>query len=201
MKIESTSRSAGCSGDRLVLLLCIALVLLPGCGSHMRVFIHPQADMSYYTKVGVVPFRSITGDRFAGEKFSIEFTTALLASELFEVVDFGIFARTLSSTVGSKIPTEGLSVEELKKIKKTTGVQAVFEGTVKQYDMVAGGGGTFPAISVEARLVDAETGKVVWMATATRRGGPKMPIIGFGEVHTLGELAQKMCKELVSKIE
>ena len=56
-----------------------------GCGKSMRVYVHPDADLAFYSKVGVLPFRSLAGDRFAGEKIGIEFTTALLAKEIFEV--------------------------------------------------------------------------------------------------------------------
>ncbi len=56
-------------------------------------------------------------------------------------------------------------------------------------------------ISVEARLIDAETATIVWMSTVTERGGPKTPIIGVGETRTLGELAQKLSERLVNKIQ
>jgi hypothetical protein len=157
--------------------------------------------MAYYTKVGVLPFRSLATDRFAGEKIGIEFTTALLSAEMFDVVDYGVFVNEVTKALGSRVPADGPSQEQFKKIQEATGVQGVFYGTVMQYEMVATTSGTFPTISVEARLVDTETGTVVWMATMTERGGPKTPIIGVGEIHTLGELAQAMCNEMVKKFE
>ena len=171
-----------------------------GCGKSMRVYVHPDADLAFYSKVGVLPFRSLAGDRFAGEKIGIEFTTALLAKEIFEVYDYGVFVNKVLQAIGERTPPDGPSQEQLKKIAEATGVQGIFYGTVMQYDMVPSSSGTFPTISVEARFVDVETGTVVWMATMTERGGPKTPIIGIGETHTLGELAQNMCKDLVNKI-
>jgi len=179
--------------------LALALAGTLGCGTTMKVFLHPEADLAYYEKVGVVPFRSLATDRMAGEKFSLEFTTALLASEKFDVVDYGVFTNALAKTVGSKAVSRGLTVEELKKIKEATGVQGVFVGTVKEYGMGMGVG-RHPVISVEARLLDTETGQVVWMATATAHGGPKVPLLGWGEVSTLGELAQRLSGELVERI-
>jgi len=179
----------------------VLLTPLASCGPPMRVFVHPEADLGYYEKVGVVPFRSLTGDRFAGEKFTVEFITALLASEKFQVVDYGVFTDALAKVVGSRSAADGLNVEEMKKVAQKTGVQGIFEGTVKEYGMVSSGGGSFPVISVEARLLDAQSGQVVWMATASARGGPKAPVIGLGETHTLGALAQKLCRSLVGKIE
>ena len=174
--------------------------LTAGCGAPISVFIHPEADLDYYTKVGVIPFQTMGADRFAGEKFSIEFTTALFAAEMFEVVDYGIFVNQIVKALGSRTVTDGVSLDELKKIEAETGVQGVFLGTVMQYDMVPSSSGTFPVIQVEARLIDTATGNVVWLATITERGGPKTPIIGIGEIHTLGELSQKVSKKLVSEI-
>ena len=49
--------------------------------------------------------------------------------------------------------------------------------------------------------IDVETGTVIWMASMSDRGGPKTPIIGVGETHTLGELSQAMSKEMISKMQ
>ena len=181
-------------------LAITAAVLISGCGASTRVYTHPEADMSYYLKVGVVPFQNLSSDRFAGEKFSAEFTTALLASNKFEVVEQGIFVNALVQIIGARTTADGLTADQLKRISEITGVQAVFEGVVTQYDMSPGGGNYFPVISVEARMIDTETGTIVWKATISERGGPKTPIIGIGEIHTLGELSQKLSKNLVSKI-
>jgi len=180
-------------------LLVAALTL--GCsGASKRVFVHPEADLSFYTKVGVVPFNSHAGDRFAGEKFAIEFTTALLQLDVFDVVDYGVFVNQVTAAIGKRSEPGGLSAEQLKKSGEASGVQGGFYGTGMQYEMVTSGSGSFPVISVEARFLDVHTGTVVWMATYTERGGPKTPIVGWGEVRTLGELTQKMCQQMTSKL-
>jgi len=180
------------------------LVLLPlvvaGCSAPVRVFTHAEADMSYYQRVGVVPFRSLTSDQFAGEKFTAEFTTALLAAGLFDVVDPGLFATTLKQVAGTRAPQDELGAEQLKKIGENAGVQGIFVGIVSQYEMTATQSGTFPVIAAEGRLIDVATGTVVWTASASDRGGPKTPIIGVGEIHTLGGLAQDISKRMVAKL-
>jgi curli biogenesis system outer membrane secretion channel CsgG len=163
-------------------------------------FTHKDVDMSFYQKVGVIPFRSMTADAFAGEKFSAAFTTALLSSHKFEVVDPGIFATALKQVAGARIPEDSLTPEQIKKIGETAGVQGIFIGSVSQYDMMATGAGPFPVITVDARFVDVATGTVVWTASASERGGPKTPIIGVGEVHTLGELADGLSRKMVSSL-
>jgi len=170
-------------------------------GPKMEVFTNPAADLSFYEKVAVVPLRSLTSDRLAGEKFTTEFNTALLAAELFDVMDYGVFVSHIVKILGTRSPVEtGLSADDIKRIAASAGVQGVFMGSVTDYQMASTPNGQFPVVTVEMRLLDAETSNVVWSASITERGGPKTPIIGVGEIHTLGELSQKMAKELVDQL-
>ncbi len=184
------------------LVLSVLLAVAAGCGGpQMEVYTNPEADLSFYEKVGVMPFRSLAADRLAGEKFTTEFTTALLAAEMFDVVDYGVFVSHVGKVLGTRSPVEGgLSADDIKRIATNAGVQGVFVGSVVDYQMMSTQSGQFPVISVEVRLLDAETANVVWSASLTERGGPKTPIIGVGEIHTLGELSQKVAKELVEKL-
>lgn len=170
------------------------------CSAPVRDFTHAEADMSFYQKVGVIPFRSMTADAFAGEKFTAAFTTALLASKTFEVVDPGVFATTLKQIAGARIPEDALTPEQLKKIGEAAGVQGIFIGSVLQYEMTATGAGPFPVVSADVRFIDVATGTVVWTANASDRGGPKTPIIGVGEIHTLGELADNLSRKMIDTI-
>ncbi len=184
------------------LVLSVLLAVAAGCGGpQMEVYTNPEADLSFYEKVGVMPFRSLAADRLAGEKFTTEYTTALLAAEMFDVVDYGVFVSHVGKVLGTRSPVEGgLSADDIKRIATNAGVQGVFVGSVVDYQMMSTQSGQFPVISVEVRLLDAETANVVWSASLTERGGPKTPIIGVGEIHTLGELSQKVAKELVEKL-
>ena len=183
-------------------MLVVCLLAVTGCGGpNVNTFINQEADLDYYERVGVVPFRTLTADRFAGEKFTVEFNTSLYVSGLFDVVDQGIFVNALTQVAGSRSPVNGLDTQQLLKIGEATGVQGVFEGTVSAYEMQAYGTERFPVISVEARLVDVATGRVVWSGTVTERGGPKTPIIGMGETRTLGALSQKVSQRLLDELD
>lgn len=188
--------------QRCALTACVAVLLLSsGCGSpNVQVFMDSEADFGYYERVGVVPFRTMVQDRFAGEKLTVEFVNALFSAQLFDVVDYGVFVNSMIEVIGSRVPADGLTAEQLQKIGAAAEVQGIFEGTVTHYDMMMSGNDRFPVISLEARLLDAETGRVVWSATITEKGGPKTPIIGIGEVRTLGELSQRVTKRLVGEL-
>jgi hypothetical protein len=96
--------------------------------------------------------------------------------------------------------TNAWSTPELAKLAQEAGVQGIFIGTVRDYEMLHSGRDSFPLLSLEVRLVDAATGRLVWSASLTRRGGPALPLFGWTQVRTMGELAASVCRELLSTL-
>jgi TolB-like protein len=176
-----------------------ALLVFFACAGGPRSYLNPEADMSFYERIGVVPFINLTSDRFAGEKITSTFVTELLITEKFEVVERGEFdhivGRVRSSTGGSS--SQELTGEQLAAVGEQAGVNGIIEGVVKEYEMIRVGQGTYPLISFNVKLVDAPTGRVVWESSYSAKGGPKLPVVGWGETHTLSELAQKACRNVV----
>jgi hypothetical protein len=119
---------------------------------------------------------------------------------MFEVVDPGVFATSLKQIAGARIPEDSLTPEQLKKIGEAAGVQGIFIGSVSQYEMTPTGAGPFPVISADVRFIDVATGTVVWTASVSDRGGPKTPVIGVGEIRTLGELADDLSRKMVNTL-
>lgn len=181
--------------------LLLTFLIFLSCAGGPRIYLNPEADMSFYQKVGVVPFTNLSADRFAGEKMTSAFVTELLITEKFDVIERGEFDHVVqqvrSSTSGS--PSTELTAEQLKAIGEQAGVSGIIEGVVKEYEMIRLGQGNYPLISFSVKLVDAPTGRVVWESNYSTKGGPKLPIISLGETHTLGELSQKACRKVVRK--
>jgi TolB-like protein len=177
----------------------LAILATAGCAGPAR-FIDPEADLAFYERVGVIPFTSLAQDRLAGEKTTNIFFTELLERRFAQVAEPGQFTAAMARTRGGTPITNPWSSAELAKLGEDAGVQGVFMGTVRDYDMAQVGRESFPLLSVEVRLVDTATGRVVWSASRTRQGGPSLPIIGFGEVHTMGELTSQVCRELLGSL-
>jgi len=189
--------------DKIILFFSFLIVFLIflHCAGGPRIYLNPEADMSFYQKVGVVPFINLTSDRFSGEKMTTTFLTELLITKKFDVVERGEFDHIVSQArakTGGSI-SEELTSDQLKAIGEQAGVKGIIEGVVKEYEIIRLGQGSYPLITFSAKLVDAPTGKVVWESSYSMRGGPKLPILPLGETHTLGELAQKACKKVVKK--
>jgi TolB-like protein len=184
--------------------LVAAAALVPACSGPAR-FVDPEADLPFYERVGIVPFTTLAQDRTSGQKVTDVFFTELLHARVAEVAEPGQFFAAMTKVRGGTPPENPWSSEDLARLGEQAGVQGIFFGTVRDYEMTRSGQEAFPLASIEARLVDAATGRVVWSASRTRRGGPGVPLVGSllgllggGEIHTLDELTAEMSREMLA---
>lgn len=182
-------------------MLLVLLATCFGCGSLMesRSFVSPQADFSFYKRVGLLPFKNMAEDRLAGDKLTEHFMTELLIAGELEVMDPGQFNAVVAQVAKSASSVSGLelSTEQLTRIAEFAKVQGIFMGTVEDYKMIQLGGDQYPLISMTVKFIDAPTGTVAWQHTLSATGGPNLPVVSIGETFTLGGLSQKACEAVV----
>jgi hypothetical protein len=126
--------------------------------------------------------------------------TELLNRRVAEVVDPGQFAAAMLQTRGGTPFANPWSTADLAKLGQASGVQGIFLGTVREYEMARSGRESFPLISIEVHMVDAASGRIVWSASRSRKGGPSFPLFGWTEVHTLGELSSILCGDMLETL-
>ena len=188
--------------------LAVILVLMNGCGATSRVYVHPQTDMGYIKRVVVLPFANLSNEKYVGEKISQGFVAEMLIAGDFDVVEPGEVTKAIQAVQsnGNSLAIFGsegqinLDSVKMQKLTSLLNCQAVIIGTVTSYEMIRVGSEQYPQISLNVRLVDGKTGTIVWMSSFTKRGGPGVPFIGFGEKYTLSELSQAVCRDVVSAI-
>lgn len=189
---------------KALLISCIFIALLmttAGCGSliESRSFINPNADFTFYTRVGLLPFNNLSDDRLAGEKMTEVFMTELLIGGGLDVMDPGQFNTVVAQVLKTNAPIAGqeLSPAQLTQIAEIARVQGIFMGTIHDYKMLQIGGEQYPLIAMTVKFIDAPTGTVAWQSSTSATGGPNFPIISIGETFTLGALGQKVSKKVV----
>jgi len=178
----------------------VALLLAAGCASGPRLYVNSQADLTFYKKIAVLPFRNLTSERFAGELVTRAFLTELVMTEHYEIVDQNEFAAVLDKTGGNP-GFEG--IYDPGKVKDAaTQIQAtgVLRGTVTEYTMQRSGTTDIPVVAFDAELIDVATSNVVWRGSVVRRGKGRVPLLGGGE-RTYGQLVQDATRDLVRQIE
>ena len=191
---------------------------MAGCGKP-RVYIHPSPGLDMIKRMAVMPFDNLTKDSNAAEKVRNGFVIELLRTGSFSVMDTGEADRILQAaglsygTIQGSMPgiaaPETATAEEpgavdstplSKSIGDALKVQAIIVGSVQAYGVERVGDQTSPEVSISARLIDAETGIIIWGGTHTRRGGAGVPIVGWGKITSLGVLSQKVIQDLVNSL-
>jgi TolB-like protein len=197
----------------LVILLLVTLAA--GCGGP-QVYIHPNPGFERIKRMAVLPLDNFTKDDKASNKVRANFVIELLRTASFNVVDIGETDRLLQiaelsyTTSGTAIPGIGAAqtAEEQaaaseplsKKIGEALKVEAIFVGSVEAYSTERVSDRIIPEVSISARLIDAETGIIIWASTHSRRGGAGFPILGWGKVTSLSVLSQQVIQDMVNSL-
>ena len=161
-------------------------------------FVHPNADISTYRRVGVLPLENMTTDRFAGERVREILVIELSAEELFEVVEPGEVNRVLR--VQNITSVADLGPEEIAQLGEALGAQALMLGSVMDYRERRTGTISAPEIALTLRLIDVETGLAVWSVSDARTGVSTWTrLFGVGE-RSQSDVARQLVRELVGTL-
>lgn len=181
----------------IVRVALLALLLQAGC-ARPQFFIHQTYDFSVVKKVAVLPLENLTTDQLAGERVRKAVIAELLAAGVVDVIEPGQVNRALNQLNIQSVTA--LSVDDLKKLGASLGVQALFLGSLDVYDRISLGGGSFPEITISLRAVDPATGTIVWSATHSGGGvGIVGRLFGFGG-DTMSEATQKTIRAALATL-
>ena len=187
------------------LSLCAALVLVPlamaSCAStkiEPAVYMHPNADLSVYERVAVLPFENLTTERFAADRVRELLVVELSSKGLFEVVESGEVNRVLRTK--SLVGASEVGPELIQQLGKELNVQALLTGSVIEYREQRTGNLNTPDIALSLKLLDVETGLVIWSVTDARTGlGVWTRLFGVGEEDQTTE-ARKLIRDLLTTL-
>ena len=198
-----------------LLLALVASMLMAGC-SKPHVYIHPSPGLDRINKIAVMSFDNLTKDDKAAEKVRNGFVIEILRTGSFNVMDIGETDRLLKAAglsysvspsqvfdTGVSSAAEGeaaASTPLSKRIGNALGVQAIVVGSVEAYSVERISDQVSPEVSISTRLIDAETGIIIWGSTHTRRGSAGFPIFGWGKIISLSMLSQKVIQDMVNSL-
>jgi len=181
-------------GSRL--LAAFAVAALASCAAPTRLYVNPQADMSFYKKVAVLQFTNLSQQGFAGERVTRAFITELVIADRFQVVEPADFWQALAQ-IGGEPDVEGkYDPDKLKQAAAKIEATGIIRGAVTEYATQRTGQDDVPVVSFDAELLDAATNNVVWRVSVTRRGSGRLAGVGTGS-RSFGRVTQEACQEAV----
>jgi len=154
-------------GVPLVSMLLLAVACSQRRGSQST-FFDPNMDFGLIQSVVVLPFDNLTSSSKAGETARDVFMTTLQAKVDLYVIPPGEIQRAISRTQpeNPEVPTE----EEVVKLAANLEADVVITGTVLEYGQLRSGSASSNVCSLSIKMLEGQTGRVVWSASATRGG-------------------------------
>lgn len=149
-------------------------------------------------RVAIVPFDGMgLSEENAARVVTEEVLTTLMGTGLFDVVEPGMVYSALAETGARN--AWGIDPATMQKVEDKIGpVDCFVVGTVQEFGEVHVGSLSYPSISVSARVLEPESGKVLWSGSASRTGAESEKLFGMGAVHSPGRLARAVVQQLIT---
>ena len=148
------------------IVLLMAVLSLSGCFSGqvpIESFVRENTNLALIQKIAVLPFEG-SGRAPRIRELAM---TQLLANNIFDVVDKGVVDMLLKQeAITAAAP---LDIFTLRRLGESLDVSAVMLGSVED-DVNARGSASFPEITMTLRIVECETGQVLWQASGMGSG-------------------------------
>ncbi|MGB5922108.1 MAG: GNA1162 family protein [Syntrophobacteria bacterium] len=152
------------------LVLSSLIIFLFACapGSSLTYFHDPQMDFAAVRSVAVMPFENLTRDSQAGERVRTVFASSLLSTGAVYVIPAGEVSRGI--TRAGILNPANPSTEEIEKFAGIIKVDALITGGLTEYGQVRSGNATANVVSMNVRMIEIQSRRTVWTASATRGG-------------------------------
>jgi TolB-like protein len=152
---------------RNTLGLLVFALAVAACGGPSR-YVNSRADLGAIKRVAVLPFENLTTDKLCAERIHRIFITELLNYETFELVEPGQVVRAMRR---DSLDPSTLTPEDIKRVGENLKAQALFLGSVLEYDEGRGSGSApSPRVKLLIRLVDTQTATTLWSVSRTGGG-------------------------------
>jgi TolB-like protein len=182
--------------------ILLIVLLVCGCTHNPRVYSSSRLSSIDTANVALLPFDNLTEEKNASRQVYDIFLVELLKIEGFSVIDPGEVERVLAD---ERIRyTAELSWEQISSISEKTGASALVQGVILEYGMRQVQGfrvGQVPYVSLMIKMVDTESGKIMWASTYSRNGDDTETVFGFGRITSLNRLTEVMADEIVKSLE
>lgn len=178
----------------------LCLIVLSGCGPSIKPFAGRDLKGGEGVKMAILSFDNLSKTQGAGKSMENMVLTEFLKNSPVRIIDPGEVAAALSEErvrLATSIPKE-----TVQALGKKLGVDLFMVGVVHEYEMQmasgAGGSGQVPFIAITLRIIDANTGDIVWAINAARSGSDRETVFGIGKIQSLNTLADDIAKQIAT---
>ncbi|OGW40854.1 MAG: penicillin-binding protein activator LpoB [Nitrospirae bacterium GWD2_57_9] len=189
-----------CSPRARTGIKCLLLaVVLAACGPVATdVFRDESMDFAAIRTVAVMPLSNQTRETLATERVRDVFATTLLSTGAVYVIPPGEVNRGISRAAIAEAAFP--APEDIVKFGSIVKVDAVIIGVIREYGEVRSGNSTSQVISLSMKMIETQTGRVVWSASSTQGGiSFKDRLLGGGGL-PMNQITEKAVNDIIDKM-
>jgi TolB-like protein len=162
-------------------------------------FRSPTLDEARPRRVAVLPFENRSERKGAARIVTEIAVTTLFRLGRFEVVEPG---RVMDALVAAGVvPYGAIDEDTLAAIQRTLGADAVILGTVWRYsEGLKRAASNVPELEVDARMLDARTGRILWMGASAGTGEDTEVALELGRIRSVVPLTARMLREMLETL-
>ena len=158
-------------------ILCALLLMgfsfgLTGCGlpfmGKSKAYVRENVDFGFVQKIAVLPVENNSKDEFAPELVRDIIITRILAMRLFDVTDKGLVDSFLREEAID--PGKPIDASTIKRLGQKLNVQSLLLTTLDISADSRKGTMSYPEMSVTLRMLEVETGLVIWQSGGHQSG-------------------------------
>ena len=193
-------RRISCASRLAATAALAAALVAGGCAARSAsvTYHDPNMDFSLIQTVAVVPFANLSGNTRAGDAVRDVFMTMLQATGSMYVLPPGEVGRGLDRLSLSE-PSEPTS-EQVVQLASVLGADVVIVGTVLEYGEVRSGSNSSGVVSVGVKMLEGQTGRVVW-STSSSAGGVSVAARVFGGGgQPMDDVTRKAVEQLLDRL-
>lgn len=159
----------------------------------------PTLDTAPPTRVAVLPFENLSERKGAGRIVTDVFVTALANQGRFQVIEPGTVAEALVALQAA--PYGAITFDILAGLRASINADAVVLGTVFDYNEgIKRAATTSPEVALDARMLDTQSGRILWFAAHARSGDDSQIVLHFGVIRAMVPLVLKVTRQMVGSL-
>jgi TolB-like protein len=188
------------AGPALKVLILLLTLLLGSCA----LFREPPVVLKMaelplegnVCRIAVLPFTNQTEYNMADTLFNRVFVSELIEKGHYLVAQEGDIRRILLQM--RVLPGEQLSSEQIRAVADRLGAQIVISGAVLEMrDKIGYGRRLDPSLAVVLRIMEAASGRTLWVTYNRAEGRDYRNIMHFGVINSVATLAQQVSVEIL----
>jgi hypothetical protein len=177
-------------------LAVVVFVFLAGCAASPSYHTDPALATGFVKRIAVLPLENHTQERFVEKQVRDLLSTQVMSLGFFEVLEKGDLRRFLNDEIVGEDKTS-IPQATARRLGREFGLQAYMAGSVEGYSLERNGSYSYPVVALTLRLVEINSGKILWQASHVGSGySTKDRLFGL-ESDNLHQVARQLIRDML----